>query len=362
MEQKNKFETFDTTDEFDKMLFQYYENKNDDIPLSTKDAIENAFKDKHTDNKASTIIMLKRVAIFILSFGIITVTTVYAKDIVNFITSIFTNSNPGIDKAIDNGYIQNVDMDFIKYNNVGVKVDYVLMDDHNLDISFVYKYFDEDITLNNITFTDITIKDENNNILYNICSNNLANTDLDIIYEYSSLKAEPEYLDTSTLKNSLLVTSSNFPRSHILYINISRIDVKLNDSTKHIDGNWNFSINLENKFVYRSTSEYNVTNNDYIDNVLTNLTDTSLMIELQLNTVLNNTYVLKRGNITLLDSNNTNYSYTQISSGNNIDTTKAYTSIIKLTYPITAYDNTDNLYLHIELDENKTIDLELLKK
>ena len=44
-----------------------------------------------------------------------------------------------MDTAVENGYVQNVDMDFIEDNNLGVKVDYVLMDDHNLNISFVYK-------------------------------------------------------------------------------------------------------------------------------------------------------------------------------------------------------------------------------
>ena len=78
MEQKNKFETFDKPDDFDKKLFDYYDNRHDEIPLSTQNTIENALKVKH-NNKSDTITMLKRVAVFILSLGIITATTVYAK-------------------------------------------------------------------------------------------------------------------------------------------------------------------------------------------------------------------------------------------------------------------------------------------
>ena len=33
MEQKNKFDTFDKPDDFDKMLFDYYDNNNEEVPL-----------------------------------------------------------------------------------------------------------------------------------------------------------------------------------------------------------------------------------------------------------------------------------------------------------------------------------------
>ena len=39
----------------------------------------------------------------------------------NFITSIFTNSTPGIDKAVDNGYVQNVDMDYGRFESNYIK-------------------------------------------------------------------------------------------------------------------------------------------------------------------------------------------------------------------------------------------------
>ena len=46
MKQKNKFNSFDNYDEFDKMLFDYFNKNNTDIPLSTQNVIENAFKKK----------------------------------------------------------------------------------------------------------------------------------------------------------------------------------------------------------------------------------------------------------------------------------------------------------------------------
>lgn len=347
-------------DEFDNMLFEYYKN-NKNVPLSTQKAIKTAFTKERKKNTVTPITILKRVAILIVSISIVTASTVFAKDIINFINKIFNNSNPGVDTAVENGYVQNVDMDFIKCNDVGIKVDYVLMDDYNLDISFVYKYYDEKSAIDNINFSDITIKDEKDNILYNMYTNSNIDTSTNILYNYSTLKEDAEQVDDFTFRNSLLVSSNKFPHSTLLFISISGININMDNNINHIEGNWNFSINLENKFIYRTTSQYNVTNNSYIDNISTIVSNTSLVIELQLNTLLNNDFVLKRGNITLKDNNNNNYLYTQISSGNNLEQSKPYNSIITLTYPITTYTNVNHLFLHIELDKDKNIDLELFK-
>ena len=361
MKQKNKFNSFDNYDEFDKMLFDYFNKNNTDIPLSTQNVIENAFK-KEKKKHINKFSALKKVAIFILAFGIITVTSVYAKDIIHFLTNFFTNTNPGIDTAVENGYVQNVDMDFIECNNVGVKVDYVLMDEHSLDISFVYKYYDETSSFNSLTFSKLTIKDEHDNILCLMSehSSDLTNTNKIIGTSIKSV-AEPVFIDPNTVKESLLITAENFPVTKTLYIDISEMVLKTENNTVNIKGNWNFCINLDNNFVSRTSNEYNYTASPYIDNMYISLTNTSLSIELQLNTLLDTSIVLARGNIVLSDESGSTYKYTQISAGNNIDPSKEYKSIISLSYPITTYDNIEKLFLHINLDSNKSIDIVLSK-
>lgn len=357
MEQKNKFDTFDKPDDFDKMLFDYYDNKNEDIPLSTQKAIENAFKNRH-NKKSTAIIMLKKVALFILCLGIVTATTVYAKDIINFINSIFTNSNPGIDKAVDNGYIQNVDMDFIIYNDVGVKVDYLLMDDKSLDISFIYKYFGETANIKSIKYNELNIKDEQGNIICYISDDTIGNTNIIGDNIYSS--GNQQFIDTSTVRDSLLVTSQKFPSSQTLYIEISRIVLTLDKEFKYIDGNWNFSINIGDKLVKRNSYEYSSTDATYIDNLKTVLNSTSLSIELHLNTLFDEATLYTQNAIVLKDENNNTYRPTQMLSKNN-NTSEPYSSDITLLYPISSYDNINKLYLHISLDLNKEINIELTK-
>lgn len=366
MEEKDKFEMFNQPDAFDKMLFDYYKNKATQLPLSTQSTIENALnstkpKEENTTNNA---ILLKRVAVFVVSLGVITATTVYAKDIVNFISKIFTNSNSGIDKAVDNGYVQNVDMDFIKCGDIGVKVDYLLMDDKNLDISFVYKYYGDDVDFDSISslkFTNLVIKDEKNNVLCSSFEDTLKMSDTNTLGTILKLNNEQVFEDDQTIKESLLVTSEKFPTSTTLYIQINSMTLVTDNNVKqHINGNWNFSIVLGDNIVTRESYEYSSTESPYVDNILTSLNNTSLSIELKLNTLFDEATLYRRNSIILKDENGNKYRPIEMLSQNN-NTSEPYSSTITLTYPISIYDNPGKLYLHIDLDSSKQIDLELSK-
>lgn len=359
MEEKNKFDTFDDLDDFDKMLFDYYDKQCDDVPLSTQLTIENALKNRSSEKSAS---FLKKVAIFIVCLGVVTATTVYAKDIVDFFTNVFTNSNPGIDKAVENGYVQNVDMDFIVCNDVGVKVDYLLMDDHNLDISFVYKYFGETIKADNITFNDLSIIDESNNLIFCFSENQVSyKKDFNIIKTNAKFTESQNLINTQSIRSSLLLSSENFPRSKILTFLISNISLTLDNTKNNIIGNWNFSINIENKFAQRNTITYNtISSSKFINSIETTLGNTSLIINLNLNFLLDELNFLRPSNIILCDNNNINYVYTNLDI-KNLSNNEPYNSIMTITYPITFYDKIDYLYLHVNLDSEHSIDIELLK-
>lgn len=356
MKQKNNF------DEFDNLLFNFY-NKNNNVPSSTTETIKNALlldNIKKTKSLSNKLLVLKKVAIFVISFTLVAVTTVFSKDIIYFFNKIFNNSNKGIDTAVENGYVQNIDMDFVVDNDLGVKSDYILMDDHSLDISFIYKYYNEDIDVKQIEFPYLSIKDENNNIIY-ISTNNI----IDQRISHSSLEklTNQQKLNSNTLRDSLLITSNSFPNSKFLTIEFTGFDIiEKNDNIIHIDGNWTYTINLENKFIYRNTQNYIVSENEYVKNVSTILTDTTLIIELHLNTEINTDLVLDENGITLNDSNSNYYITTKTYAGNNINTSKNYKSIVKLYYPITTYDNLDILFLQIKLDIDKILNLELIKK
>ena len=351
----------ENNDNLDKILFDTYE-KNKDIPLSTQNTIDNTidniFAKKSSKHKSSFDFILKRVAILVISLSAITASTVFAKDIINFFTSIFTNSNEGVDTAVENGYVQNVDMDFIEDNNLGVKVDYVLMDDHNLNISFVYKYMGNDVEqITGLNYMDITIKDEKENILYK-SADNILNNNNNFTNSSAQLINNQQIIDNYTVRTSLLLTSTDLPKSEILYISINNISLKEKDKIFNINGNWNFSIDLADKFIYRTSYKYNCSNNKYVNNVETLLTDASLRITLELNTSFDKNTVYLHDSVILKNFNNKHYSYIKMLSENISESNNTIT----LIYPITIYDtDNDNLFLHIDLDSNKSIDIELLK-
>lgn len=351
----------ENNDNLDKILFDAYE-KNKDIPLSTQNTIDNTindiFSEKNVKHKKSFNFILKRVAILVLSLSVVTASTVFAEDIINFFTSIFTNSNKGVDTAVENGYVQNVDMDFIEDNNLGVKVDYVLMDDHNLNISFVYKYMGDDVEqITSLNFMDITIKDEKENIICLLSQNELIDTKTAL--EYSARFANnQQIIDNNTIRSSLLITSESLPKSEMLYISINNVSLKTGDEIINIDGNWDFSINLVDKFVYRTSYKYNCSESKYINSISTLLTDTSLSITLELNVSFNKNIIYSHNSIVLKDIDGKEYFCTKKSTKN----TSESSSTITIFYPITIYDtNIDKLFLHINLDTNKSIDIELSK-
>ena len=262
-----------------------------------------------------------------------------------------------MDTAVENGYVQNVDMDFIEDNNLGVKVDYVLMDDHNLNISFVYKYLGDDLKqITGLNYMDLTIKDENENILCVMSKDTILNNK--VVSVSTQFANNQQFLNNTTIRKSLLITANNFPKSKILYISISNVYLKNGEEIIKINGNWNFSIDLSNKFVYRTSYKYNCSDNKYINNVETLLTNTSLSITLELNTSFNKSTIYSHNSIVLKDINNKDFSYTRKSATN----TSKSSSTITIIYPLTIYDtNIDKLFLHIDLDTDKSIDLELLK-
>ena len=92
----------------------------------------------------------------------------------------------------------------------------------------------------------------------------------------------------------------------------------------------------------------------------TSLSNTSLIIELNFNVLLDEMNFIRPTNITLYDNNNVNYNYTNLNI-KNISTVEPYSSVMTITYPITSYDNLDSLCLHINLSSENSIDVKLLK-
>ncbi len=214
---------------------------------------------------------IKIVSIILVLFVVTGV--VFAKEIVQFVKHIFINTSDGVESAIENGYIQEVNMDYIQNNNVDIKVDYILMDDFNLNIMFNID-LKEIKELSLIELNNVAITDENGNILLTefkdknkyleFCKKNkIENTNNYIAlgyYNYSSLTYDYQ---NSTYLYSYIVRSENFPKSKKLHIAFDEIvlfsgntiNKKILDS---ISGNFELDIDLDEKMYNRKTLVYNL--------------------------------------------------------------------------------------------------------
>lgn len=337
-------------DDIDKMLFSYFDN-NKEIPSSTQDTILNAFEKPR--KTISLVYKIQKVAIVLISFIILTTGVVFAKDIINFITSLFTNTTEGINKAIENGYVQNIDMDFVYDNDIGIKVDYLVMDDTNLDVSFVYDYKGNE-KVESIGILEYIIKDENNNFIYYSFEDESKMKKGECIATHYIRTNEQAYC-----RESILYQSNNFPNSKNLIFEIISID--LNKNIKR--GNWIFNINLKNKMLERKNVTFTASYNQFIENISIDLTETCLKLDINFNTELDDDILLEPHNIILKNFREKEYQYSSLKSGNYSETKSNYKSRIVLEFDqISKFSNSDeNLNLYLKINKDTIIEITLFK-
>lgn len=293
-------------DEFDKMFYDYFDN-NKEVPQRIHDTIYSAFDRRRQKRKRANI--LKKVAMIIVTFGVMTTGIVFADDIINFITSLFTNSTDGIESAVQNGYAQTVDMEYVYDNNIGVKVDNLVLDDTNLDISFIYNYQGDD-KINSLELYKYIIKDEKNNILYELDRNETYKENISIA---TQLRKDNDIvlIDENKYKESLLYTSEKFLNCKEITIEISQIKIITNNNSNVNvrNGNWNISIQIGETLKNRESEFYEIKNNKYLNDGKVELTETSLKIKLRFQYKLDEQIFNDKDNIILIDSTGKNYYY-----------------------------------------------------
>ena len=253
---------------------------------------------RHTLRKRRNVEMKKNKIMKILATGcacvVITTSLVYAKDISNVIKNFF-NHNKGMDVAIQEGYIDEPEMEYvnstkteISTTNTAIKVKNMLMDDHNLSFTFSIK-IDDDIDISkihDIAFPNMIITDENNKIIYcenrevfdKYCEKN------NLQYEYLNFNENyinngtNYYIKSKSLENHTLDVVYNFyttvysyPKSKKLNIDLTQINIseseRLEGEELVLNGNWNIEFDVSEKFYNRESFVYTVTNcsDDSID-------------------------------------------------------------------------------------------------
>lgn len=265
--------------EFDEFISSIF-SKEIKEPPEFENAIKNAFKDKKSFFIKSKIIKTISTICFciVLLSGI-----VYAKDIEKYVKSFFTNSTEAIDIAIENGYVQTNDMDFVYDKNIGVKVDDLIIDELNLNLSFSIEVNDENIKL--VRFKNFIITNEKNRKIYETELKYAKTLEELALVNSLDWSVMPEKISENIFKDSIRMgfreEREEFDK---LYIDIKNMDITyLDDTHEIIDGNWKIEITLTDKMKRRNINYYCFKEeNKYIENCTARVDATGVIVNLKL--------------------------------------------------------------------------------
>lgn len=256
-------------DILEKKLKEYYNNIDTEAPSSFENAIQTAFSSKR--NKKFLLLIAKKQNVFeklkhfkeriskrfikvsqlaVALFCTLCVTYfVHATSFVDYLADFFNLNdininNSGIEQALENGNLQNVHMDYIRQNGVGVKISYVLMNDLNLYLVFDIEtdFSLNEVDVSKLNFHDLAITNESNEIIYQQDMNNN--------FKGNKVLVQDEY----HLKNVVFMISDEIPKSNelkvefsniIFYKNISEEQKNLEMNEYIVNLNFKHSIKME---------------------------------------------------------------------------------------------------------------------
>ncbi len=244
-----------------------------EVPYHVKNTIRNTLNHtKESKKKNSLIFNTVKILATVCACCIITTGVAFAKDISTFIMNFF-NKNEGMDNAIEHGYIGKPNMKYIDSNGTELKINQVLMDDYNLSLEINIK-LSEKINKENIdeiSFPDMIITDEKNNILYcedqptfeNYCKNNnlkytWKETNENYINSGSNKFIKKNNGDTINLVYNFY--ANKYPKSKKILINLNKILCSYEDNDIMINGNWQIEYEVPEKFYNREAYIYTVKN------------------------------------------------------------------------------------------------------
>lgn len=309
------------------------------IPQKFTHAIKSGL---YKNNKKWRVIEMKKAIVSILCIVFIGTGIVFAS---NLLGDLWKDN--GIKTALEYGYIQNIEMDYNVQNDLGIKLDSIIIDDSNIGIVFNYKASLNLKNIDNIVLTDIVIKDENNNIIFEDGNKNCLST------AYSTECA----IENDIVKQAILLKNLNhtFPKSNNIYIAFSTVKLYKNEKCiKTISGNWNFDVNVIDKFINRESIKYIANQSKDIEVISAELSATGLNIEMKFYSPLNAEQLGR--NIKIQDSNGNEY------FSDNFNAKDEQTiPIVKTSFPLTSYNSYDNLKLIIKIDKEVVLELNKVK-
>ena len=203
----------------------------------------------------------------------------------------------GIDTAVENGYIEKSNVQFVNESDVALNVtlEDFLMDDINLSANFILK-FDDSLnelirmeSVQEIELLDLIVRDEENRILYDgndkeVFEKYCIENKLDYQYEdfnenyiNSGVGCFIESKGDNNIQLLFNMYADNFPKSKKIYLSFTQLAIAEKDGEKIVvNGNWNLEVDVPEKMYNRTAEYYKVLScdNDDFEVYVAKLTDT----------------------------------------------------------------------------------------
>lgn len=249
--------------------------------LRSESIIENSSK-KFLNNKIGLVACL---------FIILTTGVVFSKDIEEYIKSFFTNSNEAIEKAVEEGFVQNEDMDFVYDNNVGIKLNSLILDALNLNISFMFETELENIK--SIRFNNFSLKNEKNKVIYRSefkYEDNIENVPM---YSSFSWKHLPTRINEKNIVDSILIgLRPENSEINEIFFEIKSLDIIYLDGRQEtINGDWKFNIYISEEMKNFENINFEIESaNEYIESATATLSPTGMIIKMNLKNILERSF------------------------------------------------------------------------
>lgn len=208
---------------------------------------------------------------------------VFSKEIESYIKKIFNNSTKAIDVAVENGYIQEENVDYIYDKDIGIKVDNLIVDDLNLDIAFNFETKNENVK--SIRLKDFVITNDNEKVVFQSGFKGVEKLEEIPIYNSVTWANEPIKLTDTTFRDSILFglrpESEEFKE---LYFDIKSLDLVYENGTQEtIDGDWKLMVSIDEKMRVNTNIIYTLLEeNKYVENAVATLSPTGVNIKLTL--------------------------------------------------------------------------------
>lgn len=278
---------------------------------------------------------LSKVAAIFITLTLVS-TGAFAKDIGNWFAKIFSNVDESVQVAVEHGFVQNVDMDYIEHDGIAIKVNSLIIDDNKINIVFDVKgEIDGDIAIKDFKLTG------------DLEEYQMYNSEFESMFYKTEVKLVDKnnkflILNISNLDNSLEILNK-------VNINLNGIYImNKNNNVSENNNIWNFNVKITNdNYKDLKVCKYEIKENEFVNLSEINVSNTGANLKINFKENFKKFELIKKENILIETDNGAVFI--------NRDFCKIEDNNIKMNIPLTVYDETKKLKIKIKLPDEEIV-------